>query len=68
MRLTETQQEESIRMTEFDKGYHFGRQELFYFLLNNAKYREIKEGEFVITLETLQKLLKEETDKNGTIK
>ena len=56
------------RVNEFDKGYHFGRQELFYFLLNNAKYRVIKEGEFVITLDTLQNLLKEETDKNGTIK
>jgi hypothetical protein len=64
MELTEN----AMRLNEFDKGYHFGRQELFYFLLNNAKYRVLKEGEFVITLDTIQKLLKEETDKNGSIK
>jgi len=60
--------EQNIAVNEFDKGYHFGKQELLYFLLNNAKYRVIKEGDFCITLDTIQNLLREETDKNGIIK
>jgi len=64
MELTEN----AIRITEFDKGYNYGKQEMLYFLLNNARYRVIKEGDFVITLDTIQEILKEETDKNGIIK
>jgi hypothetical protein len=51
--------------SEFDQGYHFGRQAAFQFLISNPKYREIREGEFCITLDTIQSLLKEEEDKNG---
>ena len=68
MRLTDEQREQSIITTEFDKGYHFGRQELLYFLLSNAKYRELKDGEFCITLDTLMKLQEEEINKNGIVK
>jgi hypothetical protein len=64
MELTET----DIKKTSFDDGYHFGKQEMLYFLLNNAKYREVKEGHFCITLDTLQNILKEETDKYGKSK
>jgi hypothetical protein len=60
--------EQAIITNEFDKGYHFGRQELLYFLLSNAKYRELKDDEFCITLDTLMRLQKEEIDKNGNIK
>jgi hypothetical protein len=51
--------------SEFEKGYHFGKQETLNFLLNNATYRELKDGDFCITLDTITKLLKEEEDKNG---
>ena len=52
----------------FDTGYHFGRQELLYQLINSSNYKEFKDGEFCIKLDTLQNLLKEETNKNGIIK
>jgi hypothetical protein len=51
--------------SEFDKGYHFGRQSTLQFLLSNAKYRELKDGDFCITLDTIKNLLKEDEDKNG---
>jgi hypothetical protein len=53
--------------SEFTKGYNFGRQATLQFLLTNAKYRELKDGDFCITLDTITKLLKEEEDKNGQV-
>ena len=60
--------EQAIITNEFDKGYQYGKQEMLYFLLHNSKFMVIKEGDFCITLDTLQKILKEETDKNGIVK
>jgi hypothetical protein len=51
--------------SEFDQGYHLGRQSTLQSLVDNPKYREIKEGEFCITLDTIQSILKDEEDKNG---
>ena len=64
MELTEN----TIRMTEFDQGYNFGKQEILYTLIHNSKYVEIRDGDFCITVDTLKKIQKEETDKNGIVK
>lgn len=55
-------------VNEFDKGYNFGKQEMLYFLISNPKYRDFRDGEFCITLDTLRKIQQEETSKNGTLK
>ena len=60
--------EHAMLTNEFDKGYQFGKQEMLYFLINSSKYIEFKDGDFIITLDTLKSLQKEETDKNGIIK
>ncbi len=57
-----------LEIIDFDKGYQFGRQEILHSLLNNGKYRAIKEGEFCITFDTLQSILKEEEGRYGQLK
>lgn len=53
--------------SEFDQGYHFGRKSAFQFLVDNPKYREIREGELCIKIDTIQELLKNEESKNGNL-
>lgn len=64
MELTEN----AIRITEFDKGYNFGKQEMLYFLIHNPKYSELINGEFCIKVDILKKIMNEEQNKNGIIK
>lgn len=60
--------EQAMIVNEFDKGYNFGKQELLYFLISNPEYRDFRDGEFCITLDTLKKIQQEETVKNGVLK
>lgn len=55
-------------ISEFEQGRMFGRQELLISILNNSKIRDIKEGDFCISLDSLQNILSEEIRTNGELK
>jgi hypothetical protein len=55
-------------ISEFEQGRIFGRQEILITLLNNSKLQQFKEGDFCVTLDTIQKLLNGEAEQNGKAK
>jgi len=55
-------------ISEFEQGQMFGRQELLISIINNGKIRDIKEGNFCISLDSLKNILNEEVRINGELK